>query len=101
MGHYEDIQIDRREGWKYQSTHGTNGDDYYARVYVGDDGKITEDSYSLQYRKKLKEEKEKKEVTASSSSSSSRSSSNSSSSNSDDNGSCVKFIFTIIPVLPI
>ena len=101
MGHYEDIQINRREGWKYQSTHGTNGDDYYAKVYVGDDGKITEDSYSLQYRKKLKEEKEKNEVTASSSSSSSRSSSNSSSSNSDDNGSCVKFIFTIIPVLPI
>jgi hypothetical protein len=32
MGHYKDIKIDRSEGWKYQTTVGTNGDDYHARV---------------------------------------------------------------------
>ena len=75
MGHYEELVIDRSEGWKYQTTLESSADGYRAKVYVGDDGKITEDSYSLQYRKKLKEEKEKNEATASSSSSSSRSSS--------------------------
>ena len=59
MGHYEDIQIDRSEGWKYQSTHGTNGDDYYARVYVDDKGKISKDSYSREYNKKLEDEDSK------------------------------------------
>ena len=53
MGHYEDIKIDRSEGWKYQSTHGTNGDDYHARVYVDDKGKISKDSYSREYNKRL------------------------------------------------
>ena len=59
MGHYEEIQIDRSEGWKYQSTHGTNGDDYYARVYVDDKGKISKDSYSREYNKKLEDEDSK------------------------------------------
>lgn len=36
MGHHKNIQIDRSEGWKYQTTLGTNGDDYYAIVYVDD-----------------------------------------------------------------
>ena len=51
MGHYEEISIDRSEGWKYQTTLDSSSDGYRAQVYVGDDGKITEDSYSLQYRK--------------------------------------------------
>lgn len=59
MGHYEDIQIDRREDWQYQSTHGTNGDDFYARVYVDDKGKISKDSYSREYNKKLEDEDSK------------------------------------------
>ena len=36
MGHHKNIKIDRSEGWKYQTTLGTNGDDYYAIVYVDD-----------------------------------------------------------------
>ena len=52
MGHFEDIEIDRREGWKYKSTGGTNDDDYHARVYVDDDGNISKDSYSREYNDK-------------------------------------------------
>lgn len=59
MGHYEDIKIERSEGWKYQSTHGTNGDDYHARVYVDEKGKISKDSYSREYNKKLEDEDSK------------------------------------------
>lgn len=59
MGHYEDIQIDRREDWQYQSTHGTNGDDYYADVYVDDNGNISKDTYSREYNKKLEDEDSK------------------------------------------
>lgn len=52
MGHYEDIKIDRHDGWKYSHTSGTNGDDYYARVYVDDKGVISKDSYSQSYNEK-------------------------------------------------
>lgn len=52
MGHFEDIKIDRSEGWKYKSTGGTNGDDYHARVYVDDKGEISKDSYSREYNDK-------------------------------------------------
>ena len=52
MGHYEDIKIDRSEGWKYSNTHGTSGDDYHARVYVDDKGEISKDSYSQEYNDK-------------------------------------------------
>ena len=55
MGHYKDIKIDRSEGWKYQTTVGTNGDDYQARVYVDDKGEIFKDSYSREYNKELEE----------------------------------------------
>ena len=58
MGHHENIRIDRSEGWKYQSTHG-NGDDYYADVYVDDNGKISKDTYSREYNKKLEDEDSK------------------------------------------
>ena len=46
MGHYENIKIDRKDGWKFSNTHGTNGDDYYARVYVDDKGEISKESFS-------------------------------------------------------
>lgn len=52
MGHYKNIKIDRSEGWKYSDTLGTNGDDYYARVYVDDEGNISKSSYSNEYNKK-------------------------------------------------
>lgn len=52
MGHYEDIKIDRSESWKYQSTHGTNGEDFHAKVYVDDKGEISKDSYSQEYNEK-------------------------------------------------
>ena len=56
MGHFEEIDIDRREGWKYQTTL-SNSDSCRARVYVDDDGNISQDSYSRQYiREKNKEE---------------------------------------------
>ena len=58
MGHYKDIKIDRSEGWKY-SDRLDNGDDYYARVYVDDKGKISKDSYSREYNKKLEDEDSK------------------------------------------
>ena len=58
MGHHKNIRIDRREGWKYQSTH-DNGDDYYADVYVDDNGNISKDSYSREYNKKLEDEDSK------------------------------------------
>lgn len=59
MGHYENIKIDRRENWKYQTTLGTNGDDNYARVYVDDNGIISKDSYSREYNKILEDEDSK------------------------------------------
>ena len=59
MGHYKDIKIDRSEGWKYQTTVGTNGDDYHARVYVDDKGEISKDSYSREYNKELEEKDSK------------------------------------------
>lgn len=52
MGHFEDLKIDRSESWKYSSTHGTNGDDFYAKVYVDDNGNISKDSYSREYNEK-------------------------------------------------
>ncbi len=52
MGHYENIKIDRKDGWKYQTTLGTNGDDYHARVYVDDEGNIAKESYSREYNEK-------------------------------------------------
>lgn len=58
MGHFENIKIDRREGWKYQDTLG-NGDDFYARVYVDDNGNISKDNYSREYNKKLEDEDSK------------------------------------------
>ena len=58
MGHFENIKIDRREGWKYQDTLG-NGDDFYARVYVDDKGNISKDNYSREYIKKLEDEDSK------------------------------------------
>lgn len=58
MGHFENIKIDRREGWKYQNTLG-NGDDFYARVYVDDNGNISKDNYSREYNKKLEDEDSK------------------------------------------
>ena len=51
MGHYKDIKIDRSEGWKY-SDRLDNGDGYYARVYVDDEGNISKNSYSNAYNKK-------------------------------------------------
>lgn len=57
MAHFEDIKIDRHDGWKYSYTHGTNGDDYYARVRVDDNGNITEDSYSKVYKEKNNKDK--------------------------------------------
>ena len=59
MGHYENIKIDRRENWKYQTTLGTSFDDNYARVYVDDKGNISKDSYSREYNKKLEDEDSK------------------------------------------
>ena len=59
MGHYENIKIDRRENWKYQTTLGTSFDDNYARVYVDDNGNISKDSYSREYNKKLEDEDSK------------------------------------------
>ena len=57
MGHYEEINIDRSEGWKYQTTLENSSDGYRAKVYVDDDGKISQESYSRQYiREKNKEE---------------------------------------------
>lgn len=50
MGHWKNVKIDRSEGWKYQTTLGTNGDDYSARVYIDDNGEISKESYSLKYR---------------------------------------------------
>ena len=47
MGHYEELVIDRSEGWKYQTTLESSADGYRAKVYEGDDGKITE----LNFRK--------------------------------------------------
>ena len=58
MAHFEEIKIDRHDGWKYSNTAGTNGDDYYAKVLVNDDGSIAEESYSKAYREKIGKGKE-------------------------------------------
>jgi len=62
MGHYEDIKIDRKDGWKFQSTHGTNGEDYYAKVYVDDNGEISKESYSREYKEKNGKDNKGKEA---------------------------------------
>ena len=63
MGHYEDIKIDRSEGWKYKSTLDNCSDGYRARVYVDNNGEISKDSYSKEFNKKndKTEKTEKKE----------------------------------------
>ncbi len=60
MGHYENIKIDRKDGWKFSNTHGTNGSDYYAKVYVDDKGEISKESFSREYNGKEGKVKEKK-----------------------------------------
>ncbi len=52
MGHYEEINIDRSEGWKYQTTLDNSTDGYRAKVYVDDNGEISKDSYSREYNNK-------------------------------------------------
>lgn len=52
MGHFEEIQIDRSEGWKYQTTLDNSKDGYRAKVWVDDDGKISKESYSRKYNEK-------------------------------------------------
>lgn len=52
MGHYEEINIDRSEGWKYQTTLDNSTDGYRAKVYVDDNGEISKDSYSREYNEK-------------------------------------------------
>lgn len=52
MGHYEEISIDRSEGWKYQTTLDNSTDGYRAKVYVDDNGEISKDSYSREYNEK-------------------------------------------------
>ena len=67
-----------------------------------DDGSVNENSYTDSWQRKNKLGSYKEETSTSTSNSSSSSSGKpSSSTSSDDNGSCVKFIFTIIPILPI
>lgn len=64
MSKFENILIDRADGWKYSNTFGTNGSDFHARVLVNDDGTIAEESFSKQYREqqqKGKKENRKKE----------------------------------------
>ena len=57
MGHFEEINIDRSEGWKYQTTLDNSSDGYRAKVWVDDNGNISQESYSRQYiREKNKEE---------------------------------------------
>lgn len=75
---------------------------YEAQVIYNDDGSVSESCYSDSWKRKNKLGRYKEEASTSTSNSSSKSSERSSSStSSDDNGSCVKFIFTIIPILPI
>lgn len=82
---------------------GTSSKTYYeARVSYNDDGSVNENSYTDSWQRKNKLGCYKEETSTSTSNSSSSSSGKpSSSTSSDDNGSCVKFIFTIIPILPI
>ena len=98
-------EIDRRDGWKYQGSLDSS-DSYRAEVWVNDDGSIDEErTYSRQYKEQLaksREESKPKETTKRESRNSNiSSSSSSSSSNDEEEGSCVKFLCTIIPILPI
>ena len=90
---------------------GSSSKTYYeATVVYNDDGSVNESSYSDSWKRKNKLGSYKEETSTSTSN---RGSSNSglgkkltrvlelSTSSDDDNGSCVKFIFTIIPILPI
>ncbi len=74
---------------------GSSSKTYYeARVYYNDDGTINESSYSDSWKRKNKIGNYKKDKPRSKSD-------NNSNNSSDEEGSCMKFIFTIIPVLPI
>ena len=53
MGQYKKFQIDRKDGWKFKTTSGTNGEDFSAQVYVDDNGEISRESYSDKYLKEL------------------------------------------------
>ena len=52
MGHYENLKIDRSEGWKYKTKLGPNGDDYHARVWIDDKGEIDKNSFSREYQER-------------------------------------------------
>ena len=51
MSTFENKLIPRSEAWKYSNTFGTNGDDFYAKLTMNDDGTIAKESYSKAYRK--------------------------------------------------
>ncbi len=119
------IRISREEydsgKWRYKATgtelkdpnDGTSSVSYYeATVFYKDDGTISEESYTDTWIREHKLGTNKEQTSASKSKSSSSSSGKSSSStSSDDDGSdddgfdydscCAKFLFTIIPILPI
>lgn len=110
------IRISREEydsgKWQYKATgtelkdpnDGTSSVSWYeATVFYNDDGTINEEeTYNEAWKRKNKLGRYKEETSTSKSNSSSSSSGKSSSSTSSDYDSCcVKFLFTIIPILPI
>ena len=116
MSRVERVRISREESCsgKYQTTFehselmdkhdaSTSQSIIEAQVWYNDDGTINEEfTYSDEWKRKNKlgHYKKSKPISSSSDGSASRSSSSSSSS-SEEEGSCIKLLFTIIPILPV
>ncbi len=103
QGKYQSVTVGSESLDKHD---GSSSQTYYeARVFYHDDGTINEEStYSDSWKRKNKlcqYEEDEPKYSPSSSGTYSGSSSSSNKDSNADNGKCVKFIFTIIPILPI
>lgn len=98
MGSYKEIEISRSDAKNYSNVN-DYGDKVTAKVYIGDDGKISEDSWSREKRESMKTEK--KEDSSKKKQTVSKEKEEKKEKEAWYNTYCGKFLFTIILVLPI
>lgn len=95
--HTEDHEIDRHDAWMYQSTSQQAGAPDKARFYYDDNNNIDEKkTYSKRYYEQLHPKTEEKKAEKEN-----KGKKQNSSSDEGGSGYCVKFLCTIILVLPI
>lgn len=98
MGSYKEIEISRSEAKNY-ATVNDYGDRVTAKVYVGDDGKISEDSWSNEKKASMRAKNNDTASKKNDTSSSDKKSPNEK--KAWYNTYCAKFLFTITLILPV